>query len=48
MNPNMNIYKRLNLRLLIQLRVGFDLLHYDNMSNISLTIIRNIHDFDLC
>ena len=40
MNPNMNIYKRLNLRLLIQVRVGFDLLYYNNMSNISLTTLR--------
>ena len=38
MNPNMNIYKRLNPRLLVQAAVGLGLLHWANMSNISLTI----------
>ena len=38
MNPNMSIYRRLNLRLLIQVGVGLSLLHWANMSNISLTL----------
>ena len=38
MNPNMSIYKRLNLRLLIQVVVGLGLLHWANMFNISLTL----------
>ena len=37
MNPNMSIYRRLNPRLLVQARVGLDLVHWANMSNISLT-----------
>ena len=39
MNPNKSIYKRLNPKLLVQVGVGLDLLHWANMSNISLTII---------
>ena len=35
MNPNMSIYKRLNPILLVQARMGLDLLHWANMSNIS-------------
>ena len=37
MNPNMSIYKRLNPRLLVQVGLGLGLLHWANMSNISLT-----------
>ena len=37
MNPNMSIYKQLNLRLLVQAKAGLGLLHRANMSNISLT-----------
>ena len=37
MNPNMKIYRRQNLRLLIQVGVGLGVLHWANMSNISLT-----------
>ena len=37
MNPNMSIFIRLNPRLLVQVGVGLDLLHWANMSNISLT-----------
>ena len=37
MNYNMNIYRQLNPRLLVQVRVGLGLLHWANMSNISLT-----------
>ena len=36
MNPNMSIYMRLNPRLLVQVGVSLDLLHWVNMSNISL------------
>ena len=36
MNPNMSIYRRLNPKLLIQARMGLGLLHWANMSNISL------------
>ena len=39
MNPNMSIYRRLNSRLLVQVKVGLSLLHWANMSNISLTIV---------
>ena len=35
MNPNMSIYRRLNPKLLVQARMGLDLLHWANMSNIS-------------
>ena len=35
MNPNMSIYRRLNPKLLVQVRMGLDLLHWANMSNIS-------------
>ena len=38
MNSNMNIYRRLNPRLLIQAGVDLGLLHRANMSNISLTL----------
>ena len=38
MNPNMSIYRRLNPRLLVQAEVGLGLLHWANMSNISLTV----------
>ena len=37
MNPNMSIYRRLNPKLLVQARVSLGLLHWANMSNISLT-----------
>ena len=37
MNPNMSIYRQLNPKLLVQVGVGLDLLHWTNMSNISLT-----------
>ena len=37
MNPNMSIYRRPNPRLLVQVKVGLGLLHWVNMSNISLT-----------
>ena len=37
MNSNMTIYRRLNPRLLVQVGVGLSLLHWANMSNISLT-----------
>lgn len=33
----MSIYRRLNLRLLVQAGIGLGLLHWANMSNISLT-----------
>ena len=38
MNPNMSIYRRLSLRLLVQVGVGLGLLHWANMSNIFLTL----------
>ena len=37
MNPNMSIYRRLNPKLLVQIGVGLGLLHWANMTNISLT-----------
>ena len=37
MNPNISIYRRLNPRLLVQVGMGLGLLHWANMSNISLT-----------
>ena len=37
MNPNMNIYMRLNPKLLVQVGLGLGLLHWANMTNISLT-----------
>ena len=37
MNPNMSIYRRLNPKLLVQVRMGLGLLHWANISNISLT-----------
>ena len=36
MNPNMNIYRQLNPKLLVQVGVGLSLLHWANMSNIYL------------
>ena len=36
MNSNMSIYKRLNPRLLVQVGLVLGLLHWANMSNISL------------
>ena len=47
MNPNMCIYRRLNSRLLVQVGVGLGLLHWANMSNISLTKIKHINLFRL-
>ena len=35
MNPNMSIYRRLNPKLLVQVRMDLGLLHWANMSNIS-------------
>ena len=37
MNYNMSIYKQLNPKLLVQVRVGLNLLNWANISNISLT-----------
>ena len=37
MSHNMSIYRRLNPRLLVQTGLGLSLLHWANMSNISLT-----------
>ena len=37
MDHNMSIYRRLNPKLLVQVGVGLGLLHWANMSNISLT-----------
>ena len=45
MNPNMSIYRRLNLRLLVQVGVGLGLLHWANMSNISLTHSNSVLNF---
>ena len=42
MNPNISIYRQLNLKLLVQVELSLSLLHWANMSNISLTI-RNIY-----
>ena len=41
MNHNMSLYRRLNLRQLVQVVVSLNLLHWDNMSNISLTSNNN-------
>ena len=41
MNPNMSIYRRLNPIILIQVGVDLGLLHWANMSNISLTLGTN-------
>ena len=38
MNPNMSIYEWLYPKLLVQVEVGLGLLHWANMSNISLTL----------
>ena len=37
MNPNMSIYRRLNPKLLVQVGMSLGLLHWANISNISLT-----------
>ena len=37
MNPNMSIYRRINPGLLVQVRADLSLLHWANMSNMSLT-----------
>ena len=37
MNPNISIYRRLNPTLLVQVEVSLGLLHWANISNISLT-----------
>ena len=42
MNHNMSLYRRLNLRQLVQVVVSLNLLHWANMSNISLTSNNNI------
>ena len=42
MNYNISIYRRLNPRLLVQVRVGLGLLHWANMSNISLTKLNRL------
>ena len=39
MNPDMSIYRRLNPRLLVQAGVSLGLLHWANMSNISITYL---------
>ena len=44
MNPNMSIYRRLNPKLLVQVGLGLGLLHWANMSNISLTVIMILFD----
>ena len=41
MNHNMSLYRRLNLRQLVQVVVSLNLLHWANMSNISLTSNNN-------
>ena len=41
MNHNMSLYRRLNLRQLVQVGVSLNLLHWANMSNISLTSNNN-------
>ena len=42
MNYNISIYERLNPRLLVQVRVGLGLLHWANISNISLTRLNTL------
>ena len=42
MSHNMSIYRRLNPRLLVQVRMGLGLLHWANMSNISLTKLNTL------
>ena len=42
MNYNISIYERLNPRLLVQVRLGLGLLHWANMSNISLTRLNTL------
>ena len=41
MNHNMSLYRRLNLRQLVQVVVSLNLLYWANMSNISLTSNNN-------
>ena len=41
MNPNMSIYRQLNTILLVQVGVILGLIHWVNMSNISLTPFSN-------
>ena len=41
MSHNMSLYRRLNLRQLVQVVVSLNLLHWANMSNISLTSNNN-------
>ena len=41
MNPNMSTYRQLNSRLPVQVGVGLGLLHWTNMSDISLTKYMN-------
>ena len=41
MNHNMSIYRRLNPRQLVQVGVSLSLLHWANISNISLTSNNN-------
>ena len=41
MNHNMSLYRRLNLRQLVQVGVSLNILHWANMSNISLTSNNN-------
>ena len=43
MNYNMSIYRRLNPKLLVQVKVGLSLLHWANMSNISLTFLLSLY-----
>ena len=40
MSHNMSIYRRLNPRLLVQAGLDLGLLHWTNMSNISLIVYR--------
>ena len=41
MNHNMSLYRRLNLRQLVQVGVSLNLLYWANVSNISLTSNNN-------
>ena len=43
MNYNMSIYRRLNPKLLVQVKVGLSLLHWANMSNIFLTFSLSLY-----
>ena len=42
MNPNISIYRWLNPKLPVQAGMGLDLLHWANMSNITLTKLSKI------